>query len=198
MNNNDLNCLTNGKGTELLPGIVAFPVHGDGSCLFHSLAFIINVSKLRSNIQNRSRCQEIGLRMRKQIMNSAQWKRFGHVTGFTDFQPNIDNAKNPRYSAGEYIINFTARRLGLNILVCDETSSSKQTYIFPCQKPKRPFVCLRWIGRCHFEPIVEVDHQGRFEPQNLFKDRFLNANSRYIRGVLPKSSSLVSMMLKRT
>ena len=174
-------------------GIMSFPVFSDGSCLFHALAFNLNVSKVRSLMQKQQR-RNVGLNIRKQIIDPKQWKRFGKVTGFTSIQPSISKAKHESFYAGDFILNFTARRLGVNILVSD--NSSDKSYLFPCQKSGRPYVCLKWIARCHFEPLVEVNPEGTFSLQNQNK-RFPKANSRYIRGLLPKDSRLVKKLLTR-
>ena len=180
------------------PG-ACFRVPEDGSCFFHSVAILTNFCNIRSCSDDNRRVR-IGLELRKQILKASQWDRFNKATGFTGLSPPLEQARAPRDYADDFIINFSARRLGLNLLVYDDTSSD--VYLFPCSpkahKKKRPYICLRWIKRCHFEPIAEICAEGGLElprKDGFVHDRFPNANSRFLMGIVQPENSLLAKKL---
>ena len=182
--------------------VASFAVPGDGSCFFHSIALLTNYCDIRT-CTDKTRRQNIGLELRRKIVDKSQWDRFGRVTGFSDLVPPLKQAQAQRYSAGDFLINFSARRLGLNLLILDDSPPNPhKVYLFPCrrQDKKRPYLCLRWLGKCHFEPIAQVSKDGAFDKDEVtdkfLRDRFPNANSAFIRGILnPETSRLVRELL---
>lgn len=179
--------------------IASFKVPGDGSCFFHSIAVLTNYCNIRSCADLTKRIK-IGLTLRGKILDKSQWKRFNKSTGFEGLSPSLEKARAPRYYADDFIINFSARRLGLNLLIYDNLSSD--VYLFPCSskqhKKKRPYLCLRWIDRCHFEPIAEICSKGSLEcphDNSFVCERFPKANSRFVRGIVDPETSVLAKKL---
>lgn len=177
--------------------IACFQVPGDGSCFFHSIAVLTNYCGIRAHKDKKQRTR-IGLELRRKILDAPQWNRFNKATGFTGLSPPLEKARATKYYADDFIINFSARRLGLNLLIFDEVS--EDVYLFPCNKRNRPYLCFRWIKRCHFEPIADICTQGNLEcphKMSFVGDRFPYANSGFFRGIVdPKTSFLAKRLLE--
>ena len=123
-------------------------------------------------------------------LDAPQWNRFNKATGFTGLSPPLEKARATKYYADDFIINFSARRLGLNLLIFDEVSDD--VYLFLGNK-RNGRTCFRWIKRCHFEPIADICTQGKLCPHKMsfVGDRFPYANSGFFRGIVdPKTSFL--------
>ena len=176
-------------GTKNGTKIVSCNVPGDGSCFFHSIAFLINYGDIRNCHDARKR-QQLGIHMRKSIVDPKQWKRYKQLSGYGDLAPPLSSVRKVSYAAGDFLINFVCRRLGLNVLVLDTSSAKREVYLFPCGQPDQPYVCLRWLSKVHFEPMAEVSSTNMFVPS-----RFPAANDRSLKGVLDMSSTLVQQMM---
>jgi len=137
----------------------------DGSCFFHSVAMALNLDNCMQKTGNAKR--EVGLELRKKICSTYA----NYVASLDDdirlavdkegkcIIQSIDDACNPRVSAGEELWRLTSKFLCITIVVCESPGKS---YITPDIKSDQPdkTIILAWINRNHFEPIIMIDKSG--------------------------------------
>lgn len=128
---------------------------GDGSCFFHSLAQILGLNGYEGKDWESRRV--IGHSFRQDILNSKQsytsWLRrkgFDNVPGILTY----DQAKDSETYAEECLINYTASRLNLTLVL---VRNRNQAFIRYGKSKQAPVAMLAWIDDCHFEPILRCE-----------------------------------------
>ena len=139
---------------------------GDGSCLFHSLARILDLEDYTAKTW-KSRV-EIGHKFRQQIVQRDTYKDWLNQKGFDTTIPGIlsyEEAVNPHVMANESLINFTAWRLDLTMYL---VKNENETYVRYGKDAEAGACILAHINACHFEPIVPLEHFSPFElPEDM-------------------------------
>ena len=124
--------------------------YGDGSCFFHSLAIVL-FGQVYAEASKKDQI-EVGHKLRDVIVDEEEYTNFLRAQGFLHVpgvvQPH--EAGQVGTHADEALINFTAKRLNLNLCIL---VSPTEKYVREVDE-QAPWAILAWIKRFHFEPIV--------------------------------------------
>lgn len=129
---------------------------GDGSCFFHSLAHILNLDDY--DTRNWREKQRIGHELRRNVVQPPAYRDWLRERGFDPSIPGIptyEEAVDPKRFANECIINFTASRLGVSLVL---VRNRNEAYVRR-SSPSSPLAILAWVNDAHFEPILRVRPQ---------------------------------------
>ena len=125
---------------------------GDGSCLFHSIATLLDLDSCTTKPWKQR--VKAGHKLRRAVVGDGDlyesWLRergFFGVPGIL----SVAEAKDPYVWADDTLINFTSWRLGLSLYL---VKNSRQTFV---RRADGEWACLlAHIDQSHFEPIVPV------------------------------------------
>ena len=124
--------------------------YGDGSCFFHSLAIVL-FGKIYAEATKKDQLK-VGHMLRDVIVDVDEYTKFLKAQGFLQVpgvvQPH--EAESIGTHADEALINFTAKRLNINLCIL---VSPTEKYVREVDTTA-PWAILAWIKRFHFEPIV--------------------------------------------
>lgn len=144
---------------ERMPGIPGYTwrqtrVHGDGSCFFHTLAYLFNVRDYRSRFLDLNDVQPIVQALRCKMYNMK-------TPGNQIISPGASQKEycSLRTWAYESMIESVRDKLGFNIFFWDADST---TFFCPhwCDRWDRPSIVVSWVNHAHFEPIYLVRDQN--------------------------------------
>ena len=120
---------------------------GDGSCFFHAIAILINGDY---TLLSKKEKIQYGHDLRAKIMDKDLYTQFLKQTGFVNLCVSPSDSLKSHVQADEAIINFTANRLNINIIIL---VSPTEKYIREVDA-SQPYMLIAWLNRSHFEPIT--------------------------------------------
>lgn len=128
-------------------------VQPDGSCLFHSLAYALNMDNTQS--ANDDTKQETGHALRQWLLRKDEWNLFSDHCKQTsgDSPMSYDEARKTTTFVDEYVLNFVSKRLGVSLLIVQDTKFVYDT------NPESP-VCIMVAYHDklkHYEAIVSLE-----------------------------------------
>jgi len=139
-------------------------VQPDGSCLFHSLAYALNIDNMQS--ANDDTKQETGHALRQWLIRKNEWNLFAdHCQENSGDRPMpYDEARQTTTFVDEYVLNFVSKRLGISLLIVQGT-----TFIYDTNPQSPVCIMVAYHDKLkHYEPIVSLE--GLCCPDDLYRE----------------------------
>jgi hypothetical protein len=167
--------LDGGGGEPGAPGSVArvrIGVDGQGSCFFHSVAFLLNPRYCNLSIEAQQACGE-GMRAKLAAelgepgAGKARWARFLDTPMGSRLLKQEPTARKlsaviawfqkPTVWANEIMIAYVSWRLNLDIVFIDAVNTQVYCDTLPEGTAPRPTIMVIWVEQEHFEPVAVID-----------------------------------------
>jgi hypothetical protein len=150
-----------------LPRFLTHPVPGDGSCLFHALAYNLNLydAKHKSTVGTVA-----GRWLRQHLLDKERWNRYAASLKREGIAvPSHATVLNPQYYANDAILSFLSKAYGLVFytLVVSRARKSVSWSVKdpPIVYPHTPVLfLLLWDDEEHYQPLFPRELLGRTQP----------------------------------
>ena len=135
---------------------VRIPTHGDGSCLFHSIALGLNVANVQ--LKEIPQRQSFGKQFRTVLMKESRWNRFikNLSKEVSSFAPSYAEVSTYHTYADDFIYSFLTKTYKFNIILVSSRNDG-EIYEIIHDKNAPTLLIAHLAGIDHFEPIMSLE-----------------------------------------